>query len=845
VINRSLLIALLVAINIIVGIALTLNAQKAQQEAIDDYMLEMKELYDGAAETFRLNALNTFDSIIMRPDVLAILRQLPGASAETVDRLHNELHALLQAPYEKLSAHINTRQIHFHHTDGRSFLRMHRPSKYGDPLFDVRHSVYLANTTKKFTEGFEEGRIYNGYRYVFPLLDGDSHYGSVEVSFAMCAFMKWFATLKPDNGFYFMLNKQVIDQKVFASEKSNYQTSRLFETYAEDKESCLALGKRYSHFFEHFTPTDAQIRLIDDGKPFILPFSPNTEDMVLTFLPIKNLKGEQVAYVVRFDDGSWLGAQKSKLFYRLALMAALSLLFYFFSDTLMRRKEHAEAEKERLKKLLDELATLRAVVEAAPVSMVISDPDGFIQYVNPRFSELTGYTYDEALGHNPNILKSGWTTDEEYVQLWETITSGKIWSGTFKNLKKSGEEYWEHAVIAPVLDGSGKITHYLGIKQEITEEVHLRQRLLAKDVELKTLATLVESSTTEIYIFDQDTLEFIYANASALANTGYTLETFRQLSPWELKGLEKSAFLTLIAPLAENKVEHLTFTGVHCRNDGSRYPVEVRLQKSLFDETQAYTAMITDMTEKNKLNEELSQMNDLMMIQSRYAAMGEMIGLLAHQWRQPIAIIEMGINNLLIDLELDMGDKETMVASLKKLATYTQELSEMISDFRSHFKTHAEGEPYTIDGIVTEVFDIMESSLAYHSITLEKEMTCEKTLIRHKDEMFQAVLTLLTNAKEVLIERQVTEPRINVTASCDDTRLKFCVSDNAGGVDDAHIDKIFEPYYSTKESLNQSGLGLYVTKLVIQKKFGGDVTIANAGDGACFTVTIPLQHVEQ
>ena len=101
--------------------------------------------------------------------------------------------------------------------------------------------------------------------------------------------------------------------------------------------------------------------------------------------------------------------------------------------------------------------------------MVITDVEGIIEYVNPKFTEVTGYTRDEALGQNPRILKSGEMSDESYKELWNTIASGKIWSGEFRNMKKNGELYWEKATITPVIDKSGSITNYLAIKEDITE----------------------------------------------------------------------------------------------------------------------------------------------------------------------------------------------------------------------------------------------------------------------------------------------------------------------------------------------------------------------------------------
>jgi len=116
----------------------------------------------------------------------------------------------------------------------------------------------------------------------------------------------------------------------------------------------------------------------------------------------------------------------------------------------------------------DQLRQLSRAVEASPTSIVITDTSGRIQYVNPKFTEVTGYTLQELVGEKPNILKTGLTSQETYRQLWETITAGREWRGEFCNRKKNGELYWESASISPISDNAGTITHYVAVKEDIT-----------------------------------------------------------------------------------------------------------------------------------------------------------------------------------------------------------------------------------------------------------------------------------------------------------------------------------------------------------------------------------------
>ncbi|NOZ75715.1 MAG: PAS domain S-box protein [FCB group bacterium] len=136
----------------------------------------------------------------------------------------------------------------------------------------------------------------------------------------------------------------------------------------------------------------------------------------------------------------------------------------------------------------NELRKLNQAVEQSPASVVITNTSGIIEYVNPKFTELTGYTHQEAVGQNPRILKSGIQPKSFYEKLWATITAGHEWRGEFGNRKKNGEIYWESATIAPVKSPDGKITHYVAVKDDITQQKKDRDRLQKSEQEQRELS---------------------------------------------------------------------------------------------------------------------------------------------------------------------------------------------------------------------------------------------------------------------------------------------------------------------------------------------------------------------
>ena len=140
--------------------------------------------------------------------------------------------------------------------------------------------------------------------------------------------------------------------------------------------------------------------------------------------------------------------------------------------SLFVERKRAEEETIRLS---------RAIIQS-PVSVIITDFDGTIEYINPKFTEITGYTLNEAIGQNPRVLKSNEHSKEFYENLWDTILSGKNWKGEFHNKRKNGELYWENAIISPIVNDEGKITHFVAIKEDITEKkIMLEELITAKD----------------------------------------------------------------------------------------------------------------------------------------------------------------------------------------------------------------------------------------------------------------------------------------------------------------------------------------------------------------------------
>ncbi|MEA3228734.1 MAG: ATP-binding protein, partial [Campylobacterota bacterium] len=219
---------------------------------------------------------------------------------------------------------------------------------------------------------------------------------------------------------------------------------------------------------------------------------------------------------------------------------------------------------------------------------------------------------------------------------------------------------------------------------------------------------------------------------------------------------------------------------------------------------------------------------------SRLAQMGEMISMIAHQWRQPLsAIAAVGVH---IELQamLNTLDNKTVIIETKKIAEYVQHLSTTIDDFRNFFKKDKEQKDISMDAVVHSSLNIIEASISDKGITIIKELNSDKLFKSYPNELKQVVLNLLKNAEDILIEKEMKNPTITICTE----DFSISVSDNAGGVPEEIITKIFTPYFSTKLEKNGTGLGLYMSKTIIEDHCKGSLSVKNDESGAVFTIKL-------
>lgn len=238
-------------------------------------------------------------------------------------------------------------------------------------------------------------------------------------------------------------------------------------------------------------------------------------------------------------------------------------------------------------------------------------------------------------------------------------------------------------------------------------------------------------------------------------------------------------------------------------------------------------------------NKELLEKEEIMIAQSRHAAMGEMSSMIAHQWRQPLSLISTTVGNMQLELEFDEFNREEFKENCIEIASTTQRLSEIIENFANSFLIADKQTKVCINDIILGIYMMISPSLESNNIKINKELKSKRHINVYSQEIKQVVISIIKNAIEALIRTDVEYPAITIKSWDEGSNIYFEICDNAGGIKDKHIKKIYDPYFSTKEEKNGVGLGLYMSKSIIEKHHHGKVEVKNLHNGACFRVMIP------
>ena len=233
---------------------------------------------------------------------------------------------------------------------------------------------------------------------------------------------------------------------------------------------------------------------------------------------------------------------------------------------------------------------------------------------------------------------------------------------------------------------------------------------------------------------------------------------------------------------------------------------------------------------------EADEKKRMLMHQSKLASMGEMIGNIAHQWRQPLTELSLVFISLQLYYERDKLTKKIFDKKIEEANEQISFMSNTIDDFRNFFVSGKKIEKYPIKDIIDLVSHLLNTSLKNNNISLIIQIEKNFTLNGYPNEIAQAILNIISNAKDIILENNISNGTIIVKTFTIQNNYYITISDNAGGIKVSPIDKIFEPYFSTKHARSGTGIGLYMTKIIIEKNNNGKIEVKNSNTGAVFTI---------
>jgi signal transduction histidine kinase len=242
--------------------------------------------------------------------------------------------------------------------------------------------------------------------------------------------------------------------------------------------------------------------------------------------------------------------------------------------------------------------------------------------------------------------------------------------------------------------------------------------------------------------------------------------------------------------------------------------------------------------EKNREKEQL------LVQKSKFIALGEMISNIAHQWRQPLSELSSILMYIKFKYSIKSLDEKTMNQKLLEADNVLEFMSQTIDDFRNFFMPKKEKEEFLLYKIIDVVINIVSSTLKNYDIKLEIDVDKEIVLKTYLNEYEQVLLNIINNAKDVLIEKKVKNPYIKIKAYAEEDGIVLTIEDNGGGILIEPKGKIFEPYFTTKEDSNGTGIGLYMSKIIIDKNMKGKLRVRNTVDGAKFVIFVP-KNIEE
>ena len=496
------------------------------------------------------------------------------------------------------------------------------------------------------------------------------------------------------------------------------------------------------------------------------------------------------------------------------------------------------------KRAQDQLRLQATALRAAANGIVITTHDGIIEWVNPAFTTITGYTMEEAIGNNPRLLRSGRHDKDFYRGLWSTISSGQVWRGEMTNCRKDGTVYTEEMTITPVVSDHGPITHYIAIKQDISARKQAEEALLLAERQYRSI---FDEAIIGIFRCTHDGRFLIMNPAMAkmlrYASPAQAMEENRNAGLFYENRDKWRELQTRLARSGGLQNSEHEFR----RNDGTELWLSLNL-RCVHDKDGTwsyYEGTADDITERKLLESQLRQAQKM-------EAVGRLAGGVAHDFNNVLGVIT-GYSELL-RMRTDLDEKvvhhiEQIHLAGRKAASLTQQLLA--------FSRKQIIQPRILDlNEVVSKLSIMLQRLIGDDIELTIHCSCPDALVNvDASQIDQVIMNLAVNARDamptggkLIIETDTSDLDESYAIRHRPVRpgryVRLTITDTGCGMDDETMSHLFEPFFTTKELGKGTGLGLSIVYGIVKQSNGYIWVYSEPGQGTSFKIYLPLHCAE-
>jgi two-component system, LuxR family, sensor kinase FixL len=457
------------------------------------------------------------------------------------------------------------------------------------------------------------------------------------------------------------------------------------------------------------------------------------------------------------------------------------------------------------------------------------------------FLEVTGYSLEECIGRNPRMLKSGETPPATFKELWGCITRGKTWRGEFHNRKKNGELYWERAIISPLLDAAGKITHYVGVKEDVTAQKQTDEAFHAAQAQLEAGTELAGLGYYEVNLGEG----VCFMDYRCREICGVPPEVQRGLEPiqfWmgHVHPEDRQMVLDSRQSLHAGKVDRISLEYRYLHPaDGLKWIQQVGRQNPQ-DSTGVRTfGVVRDITQQKLAELDVQELRNNLTHLTRVNTVGTLSSSLAHELNQPLGVILTNAEAAEELLTQDPPDLAEVRAILSDIVSADRRASAVIERLRALVKRgEVSLQPLSLNQVFEEVLRLLHADLIARGITVVSDLAPDlPAIVGDRVQLQQLVLNLILNATEAMVDNSPGARPLHLQTMLTEGRVCASVRDEGHGLP-SDIKRLFQPFHTTKPQ--GLGLGLSICWSIVAAHHGRLWAEPNTERGAVFHFELPV-----